>query len=162
LAVFKKIKLWGDRIILITASLLMLGIVLLLLTQIISRVFFNSSFYWAVEIMRLFQIWVTFIAVPLVLKRREHPGFRAIPNMLPFPARRILLLLSLFLIAVLGAAMTYYGIGLIAHSYAFKSAAGISRAIFILPVVIGGIWTVVEALWQGLELARLKKEVESC
>jgi TRAP-type C4-dicarboxylate transport system permease small subunit len=157
-----KIKLWGDKIILVIAGVLMLAIALLLLTQIFCRVFLNTSIFWAVEIMRLFQIWVTFIAVPLVLKRREHPGFRAIPNLLPFPAKKALLLFSCMVIAVLGVAMTYYGVGLISNSWQFKSATGISRAVFILPVVIGGAWTVVEALCQGIELVRLKKEVGEC
>lgn len=158
MAILMKVKLWGDKALEVLAGVLMIIIAVLMLIQVFCRGVLDAPIFWVEEIVRLCQIWVVFIVVPLVQKRLEHPGFNAIPKMLPLLPRKTLLIFSNIVIAILGVAMAYYGVVLMKSSYAFLSTTGISRAIFVAPVVIGGAWTVVESLVQSVALASLKED----
>ncbi|MDR3322538.1 MAG: TRAP transporter small permease [Synergistaceae bacterium] len=142
--VVEKILLWVSMFMLAAMSCL-------LLVQIFCRFVLNSPLFWVEEIVRLCQIWIVFLVSPLVVRRGEHPGFKALPLMLPLKGRKFIWILSMCLIILVGASIGWYGIQLSLTSN-FTSANGIPRYWNIIPVVIGGFWVIVVALQKIYEI----------
>jgi len=128
----------------------------LMLCQVIAR-FFNNSIFWAEEVLRLSMVWITFLASPLVYNRAEHPGFKALPNRMGILGKKIIWILSNFLVAMVSWWLFYYGIELCASSN-YTSANGIPRFIFVLPAVIGGAYTTIIALVKIVQIIKLTPE----
>ena len=154
---FIKVKSWFDSLLLGVAMFLIAEMAILLLIQIFCRFCLNSPLFWVEEILRLSQIWIVFLACPLVFKRAEHPGFRLVPQLLPFHARKGVWVFSMLLVVLVGACMGTYGI-ILCKTSTFTSANGIPRYWAIIPVIIGGYWTVVEALCKIAKIVSLNRQ----
>lgn len=155
--VLLKIKTAVEKAYLWTGVLLIGTMAVLLLIQIFARVVLKSPFFWVEEILRLCQIWLTFIVSPLVLQRSEHPSFRAIPNLLPLAGKKFIWILSMILVVIVGWWLGFYGIRLAANS-TFTSANGIPRYWAVIPVIISGFWSMVVAFYKIVLTIRITPE----
>ncbi len=155
--ILSKIKSGVDSLLLGLSMFLLAEMAILLLIQIFCRFILKSPLFWVEEILRMSQIWIVFLACSLVFKRSEHPGFRLIPELLPFHARKALWIFSMLLVLGIGVFMAYYGV-ILCKTSTFTSANGIPRYWTILPVVIGGAWTAVEAVCKIAAIVSLSRE----
>ncbi len=128
----------------------------LMLCQVIARSL-NNSIFWAEEVLRLSLVWVTFLASPLVYDRAEHPGFKALPNRMGIFGKKSIWIISNILVALVSWWLFYYGISLCLTSN-YISANGIPRYIFILPAVIGGLYTLLISLTKIVQIILLSPE----
>ncbi|GEM_PF-2948989 len=152
-----RIKKGIEKIFLWLSIFLLFTIFILMLLQVFRRYVLNDAYFWVEEVCRLAQIWIVFLASPLVLKRAEHPSFGGVPACLNNKGKKLIWILSMLLVIMTGWWIGYYGIQLM-YTSTYESANGIPRWMAILPAVIGGCWTVVEAVYKIITIIRLNPE----
>ena len=154
---FLKFKLAVDQSLIVVAMVILSTMTCLLMMQVIARYVFQAPFFWVEELARLGQIWVVFLVSPLVLKRGEHPGFKAFPKILPLFWKKFVWIFSMLMVVLVGFTIGYYGI-ILCQTSTFISANGIARYWAILPVVIGCLWSCVEAITKTVAIVKLSEE----
>ena len=84
--------------------LLMTGLVALAFTQVVLRYVFNTSFFWAEEVILFAFTWIIFLASAVNLERGAHFGVDVLVNLFPRVVRRLIQgLMQLVIAAILGA-----------------------------------------------------------
>lgn len=67
----------------VIATLLMIAVTLLNLTQVCGRYFFNTGFSWTEEAMRYSMIWLMMMGSVACIFRVEHMGIEALEALVP-------------------------------------------------------------------------------
>lgn len=129
----------------------------LMAIQIFRRFVLNDAYFWVEEICRTAQIWVVFLMSPVVLQRGMHPGFQGIPNLLGYKGKKTIWIISMVIVIIVGWWLTYYGI-LLMETSTFKSPNGIPRWVAVMPVVIGGFWSIIVAIIKIVTIIKLTPE----
>lgn len=89
--------------------LLLFAMVVSAMAQVITRYVFNAPLTWSEELSRYLFIWLSFLGTWYAWVRREHLGIDLLPEALPPPARRVLLVLLEAIVLLFAVASMYYG-----------------------------------------------------
>lgn len=154
--VISSIKNGINKTLLVMSMCIMAFLTLLMFANIVGR-FLNHSIFWAEEVCRLCQVWITFLASPLVLERAEHPGFKALPNKMKTIGKKIVWISSNILVLLVNWWLFYYGVQLVQSSN-YTSANGIPRFVFILPAILGGFYSMIVAIDKVVQIIKLTPE----
>jgi TRAP-type transport system small permease protein len=79
-----------NRTLEMTLCLLMAGLVGLAFLQVVLRYVFNTSLFWAEEVILFAFTWVIFLAAVVNLERGAHFGVDVLVNALPRIGRRVM------------------------------------------------------------------------
>lgn len=93
----------------------------LLTVQVVSRYLFNHSFTWTEELSVVMFVWLIYLGVSGAVTKRKHLRIDALINVLPFKAKKFLLILDnvimfLFCLGIIPAIMN------IINNFADKNA----------------------------------------
>jgi tripartite ATP-independent transporter DctM subunit len=111
---------------------------LLVLANVIARIFFRQSFLWSDEVARLALSILAFIGGAVAYRRRDHAQVRLILNLLPRPAERVCLALADVLVFFVGGLIGIASIEFIAASWAERTPIlQAPAALIALPLPVG-------------------------
>ncbi|RMD62275.1 MAG: TRAP transporter small permease [Alphaproteobacteria bacterium] len=77
--------------------------------EVAARYIFTAPTIWAEELSRLLLVWGTFAGAAALVHRRAHIRVTVVTDLLPRPARTVLEVLSLLVIAAFGLAVAITG-----------------------------------------------------
>ncbi|MEM8490777.1 MAG: TRAP transporter small permease [Pseudomonadota bacterium] len=108
--------------------------------QVFTRYLLNDSPVWAEQAALLLMIWYVFIAAAAGVREGFHIRIGVLADSLPAGPRRVVHLLSLFLVAVFGAAMAVYGLKLAFATWQHViPTLGVSRGFAYVPIALSGV-----------------------
>jgi TRAP-type C4-dicarboxylate transport system permease small subunit len=136
-----------DWIITLLVILAMAAMVTIVAAQVGLRYVLNQSFDWADELSRLLFVWSIFLAIPLGIKRGAHVSIELLTEWLPADVRqRLFRMVSLLAMALMAVVAWQAGILTRDQWDEPMSTLDISVGLFMLPVLIGAIHSVLHLL----------------
>lgn len=115
-------------------------IVAVVALQVVRRYFFNAALVWPEEAARMCFVWMSFLGVPLLLRRRELLSVDVLADALPAAARRWLQRLMLLAAAPFFLVMTQQGIAMMRVVQGqVIPALGLPSALVYLAVPVGSV-----------------------
>jgi len=136
-----------DWIITLLVILAMAAMVTIVAAQVGLRYGLNQSFDWADELSRLLFVWSIFLAIPLGIKRGAHISIELLTEWLPAGARqRLFRLVSLLAMALMAVVAWQAGILTRDQWDEPMSTLDISVGLFMLPLLIGAIHSLLHLL----------------
>jgi TRAP-type C4-dicarboxylate transport system permease small subunit len=107
----------------------------------------NDSLDWADEVSRLAFVWAVFLAIPLGIKRGAHVGIELLTGWLPGGLRRGLFRMMSLLVIALMAVVAWQAAILVRDQWDEPmSTLDVSVGLFMLPVAIGAVHSVLHLL----------------
>lgn len=76
------------------SAILFIAIMILLFVQVISRYVFGHSFTWTEELSILLFVWMTYLGVSSAVTYRKNLRIDALLDVVPFPVKKVLLIVS--------------------------------------------------------------------
>jgi len=136
-----------DWIITVLVIMAMAAMVTIVAAQVGLRYVLNQSFDWADELSRLLFVWSIFLAIPLGIKRGAHVSIELLTEWLPDDVRQKLFRVVSLLAVVLMAVVAWQA-GILTRDQWDEpmSTLDISVGLFMLPVLIGAIHSVLHLL----------------
>jgi TRAP-type C4-dicarboxylate transport system permease small subunit len=77
--------------------------------EVVARYFFIKPTIWAAELSQLCLIWGCLLGLAWVLNMRRHITVNAVTALMPAPAQRLCVALSLLILIVFSVIVTYWG-----------------------------------------------------
>lgn len=115
-------------------------IVAVVALQVVRRYFFNAALVWPEEAARMSFIWMSFLGVPLLLRRHELLSVDVLAEALPSRARRWLQRLMLLAAAPFFLVMAQQGIAMMQVVQGqVIPALGLPAALVYLAVPVGSV-----------------------
>ena len=99
-----------SRILIGFIAFCLFSIVLLVMTLVVLRYGFNATIVGANEFIVILFIYTSAIGAAVVIGKKEHIAITYIIDKLPSPARKILEIINLLLIALLNGVLIWYGV----------------------------------------------------
>ncbi len=100
------------------AMLTIAGAFILTFIEVIARLGFNTSFYWAKEYIIFFTIWSTFLGASQVLKTGKHIRLSVVVDLLPVKWQNYFDLFNVVLGITFSMILLISGLQLTMHAYA--------------------------------------------
>ena len=100
--------------------------VVLIFTQVVLRFLFASSLLWIEELGRFMFVWLMFLGISIGIYQNKHIAITFMWNMLPKPASRAFQALSILLVGIFFAFLSYKG-----FEFSLINLAGESSVLFI-------------------------------
>lgn len=94
-------------------SILLVGLFVLVITQVVTRYVFNSPLSWTEESARLFLVWLTFLAAAFVSSRRAHITVDLITTVVPKRVGQVIAVIADIIVAATAVVIAIGGIMLI-------------------------------------------------
>ena len=91
------------------ASLMMAGLVVIVCIDLALRYFFNAPLLWGTEVTEIFLLYITFLGTAWVFKEDGHVVVDVFIGQPKGRRRKVLMVISYLLIAVVSAVLIYYG-----------------------------------------------------
>jgi len=136
-----------DWIIALLVILAMAAMVTIVAAQVGLRYGLNQSFDWADELSRLLFVWSIFLAIPLGIKRGAHVSIEVLTGWLPAGVRqRLFRLVSMLAMALMAVVAWQAGILTRDQWDEPMSTLDISVGLFMLPLLIGAIHSLLHLL----------------
>ena len=110
-----------DRLTETTVVGALLGELLLVLANVIARVFFRHSFLWSDEVARLVLSILAFIGGAVAYRRRDHAQVRLVLNLVPRRAERVCLALADIIVFLVSGLIGVASIEFVAASWAERT-----------------------------------------
>lgn len=92
---------------------LLTALLLVSVTQILLRVFFDTGFIWAEPISRQGVLWLALLGALSATREKKHISIDALPRLLPPRMHQIVWTLTQLAAAAVAAALTWYGWGMV-------------------------------------------------
>lgn len=139
---------------------LLSGMVAIVVSQVVLRYVFNSSFGWADEASRLAFVWTMFLAIPLGVKAGVHIGMEIVVERLPAPWRDALARLMALIAMTMMLLVAWNSLWLAIDQWdELMASVNASAAWFIVPLVASGLHGALHLFWIALN-GRPRKEVD--
>ncbi|WP_134700858.1 TRAP transporter small permease [Ammoniphilus sp. YIM 78166] len=125
---------------------LMAGVTML---EVVGRNLFGHSFSWSEEVARYTLVWLTFIGVSAVYKRKELVGFDLLMDKIPPKSRTILSALVQLVMIGFILILIYYGFKQsFSRTVMLQHSAGLNLPMYVpyLAIPIGMVMTLVHAI----------------
>ena len=97
------------KVFVFIASLMMAGLVVIVCIDLALRYFFNAPLLWGTEITEIFLLYITFLGTAWVFKEDGHVVVDVFTGQAKGRRRKVLMVISYLLIAVVSAVLIYYG-----------------------------------------------------
>lgn len=121
------------------SAVLFIVIMLLLFLQVISRYVFGHSFTWTEELSILLFVWMTYLGVSSAVTYRKNLRIDALLDVVPFPVKKVLLIVSDVIFIVFNLYLIVPFVELIGSIGSSKTPIlGIPKAItyWLIPVIL--------------------------
>lgn len=92
---------------------LLMALLLMSVTQIVLRVFFDTGFIWAEAVSRQGVLWLALLGALSATREKKHIAIDALPRFLPKKTHQLVWTISQLAAAVIAAALTWYGWGMV-------------------------------------------------
>lgn len=131
-------RTWTDRTFELISVILMTLMVAAVFISTASRYLLNASVIWSEELPILLQVWLTFIAGVLALRRREHVSVNVFLKLLPARWHPVIGAVVELLSLGLMVALVWMSARLVeARAGEVSPAVGFPMSLFVLPLAIG-------------------------
>ncbi|GAA2093968.1 TRAP transporter small permease [Brevibacterium salitolerans] len=104
---------WIIRLERSVASVFLLGVFVLVLTQVVSRYVFSSPLSWTEELARIVMVWLTFLAAMFVSSRRAHITVDLLASAVPPRVSRAVGMFAELVVILTAAVMSIAGIAMV-------------------------------------------------
>ena len=116
---------------------------------------FNAPLIWTDELSRFLMVWLAVFGWVLASRKRIHVRIRFFQDRLPKPAHRLVEIVIQAAMALFGALVTIYSVGLIGKNYDLEATSlPISMSWLYAPLVLGGAVTAVQGVIELVETLR--------
>ena len=103
------IKTWVQRLLEGITIGLLITLAGVVISAVIARKVFNSSFVWYDEVASVLLAWITFYGAAYTALRRRHLGFEGLLVAIPMPFRMVLFVFAEMVVYVVFAVLGYAG-----------------------------------------------------
>ncbi|MDF1750145.1 MAG: TRAP transporter large permease subunit [Alphaproteobacteria bacterium] len=142
-----------DSIIGGTATIALIALILIVLTNVIGRYVFNSSLTWGGEAAQWLFIGVIFLAVPLAHRGRAHLSIQFLVERLPIPIQAVAAFVSDLIIAYATVMLLTGGVTLIGAmggvNYALNLPSWVKFALIPVTSALGLLYLALQGLDEG-------------
>lgn len=117
-------------------------VILLVLTQVLSRYLIQLPFVGIEELGRLFFVWACFLGAAYGVIREGHINVEILEKILPQKAHRFSQLFCATIILFITGVMVFYGTWFVAEGWTYPdytTALFYPRSLFHLPVPVSGV-----------------------
>jgi TRAP-type C4-dicarboxylate transport system permease small subunit len=151
--VYKKITDTFVKIVSVILMLLVAGLVIMMLTELCARNFFNKSFRFSTELCGFMFMWMAFLGVVVLYDKDRLITLDMIYVRVPFKIQNIFWFINKIFSIGLGVIMivAYCGMYKINSTSYFSTMQFLSKAWHFLPMAIAGGYIVVKTIYQLLE-----------
>jgi C4-dicarboxylate transporter, DctQ subunit len=111
--VLEKAGKWLHQFETYLLAALLTALLLMSVTQIVLRVFFDTGFIWAEAVSRQGVLWLALLGALSATREKKHIAIDALPRLLPPKARQIIWTLTQLAAAVITTALAWYGWGMV-------------------------------------------------
>ena len=133
---------------------------ILLFVQVVTRYCFGHAVTWAEEVATILFVWMVYLGVAAAVLSRKHLKIDAFVEMLPFKAKKTLLIISNVIFLEFSLYIIFPMMSLV-NNYAAKSAASpILKIPKALSYVVMPLCFLLTAIRLVQEIIRLSKEKE--
>ena len=133
---------------------------ILLFVQVVTRYCFGHAVTWAEEVATILFVWMVYLGVAAAVLSRKHLKIDAFVEMLPFKAKKTLLIISNVIFLAFSLYIIFPMMSLV-NNYAAKSAASpILKIPKALSYVVMPLCFLLTAIRLVQEIIRLTKEKE--
>ena len=133
---------------------------ILLFVQVVTRYCFGHAVTWAEEVATILFVWMVYLGVAAAVLSRKHLKIDAFVEMLPFKAKKTLLIISNVIFLALSLYIIFPMMSLV-NNYAAKSATSpILKIPKALSYVVMPLCFLLTAIRLVQEIIRLSKEKE--
>lgn len=105
----------------VLAIILLVGMLILVGLQVVSRYIFNKPITWTEEMARLLLVWITFVGAYIALKRNQHVYFFYLLNKLPEGLKRAVSITIDIIVCVFFIGTIWAGFRLVNQTHSVRS-----------------------------------------
>lgn len=98
-----------NRILVLIASLMMAGLMMIVCVDLTLRYFFNAPLLWGTEVTEILLLYITFLGMAWVFKENGHVVIDVFTSQVDGRKKKILNGISYFLVGIVSAVLIYYG-----------------------------------------------------
>ena len=130
-------------------SILLFSMVILVVSQVVVRTFFHSSFVASVDLAQYFLICIVFISAPYAARTNGHIKMTELRSYLPKKIQQFLRICSCIGAVIIFAIITYSAIYTTARNLHTNATSTLSIPfwLFFLPTILGFLLLTVEYLF---------------
>jgi TRAP-type C4-dicarboxylate transport system permease small subunit len=129
-----------DRLAGLAIVVSMVGMVLVVSSQVFMRYVLNSSIDWAEDIGRLFFVWAMFLAIPVGVGQGAHIAIELLTQYLSPATQRLMLRVTSIACAGMMLVVAHYSIELVRQQWdEYMTTVDLSVSLYMVPVAICGV-----------------------
>lgn len=98
-----------NKVLVLIASLMMAGLMIIVCVDLTLRYFFNSPLLWGTEVTEIMLLYITFLGMAWVFKEDGHVVIDVFTSQVTGRKRKILNGISYFLVGIVSVVLIYYG-----------------------------------------------------
>ncbi len=145
--IIDKIYVMLQKIIKYAVAILLVGMVITVFSNVVSRYFLKAAIAWSEEVSRFMFIWVVFLSAFLAYVNDEHLGLDILSKKLPEKIGQVVAILCDIIVIYALYLITYGGQDLAVQSWTWLSpATSFSYGIVYLVVPIGAGLMILQTL----------------
>lgn len=120
------------------AGIFLILILVLVFSEVVSRYVFAASHGFMEEFSKWSQIWMAYLILGVIEKRRRHVGVDILPRRIPEKYRNILLIVTDAMALIFAAVLCWAGVGAIqlAHQLGLHSTTTVPTPMWIVRLCI--------------------------
>ena len=155
---------WGLEMLLhfetYIGTALFLFITVILTVQVVGRFIFGHSWAWIEEVSVIAFLLMTYCGVSGAVLTRQNIRIDAVLNIVPFKAKKVMLILSTFLHAAFTAWLTYFLFRIIGNMMMTKGVYSVTRLPKVYIYIAMALLLCLSVIRGIIEITRLFKEEE--
>lgn len=159
MSTFDKLEDLLYKIIYYFSSLLMIGMVAVIFSQVVARYVFHNSLSWSEEVGRYLFVWMTFLGTALGVRKRAHVSLDSLIKQLPTPIYKAIVVLSYLAMIIFTCVLAYDSLEMLklgTHQVSAAMQMPMKYVYYVLP--IGSVLTIfylarnlIVDIWRGGE-----------
>jgi TRAP-type C4-dicarboxylate transport system permease small subunit len=124
-----------NKVLVLIASIMMAGLMIIVCIDLGLRYFFNSPLLWGTEVTEILLLYITFLGMAWVFREDGHVVIDVFTGKLIGRKKKILSGISYFLVGIVAAVLIYYGFYTTYDHY--------TRGVFNPTVIETPIWLII-------------------
>lgn len=98
-----------NKVLVLIASLMMAGLMIIVCVDLTLRYFFNSPLLWGTEVTEILLLYITFLGMAWVFREDGHVVIDVFTGQIAVAKKKILNGISYFLVGIVSVVLIYYG-----------------------------------------------------
>lgn len=140
-SVFERVDHFVEMLLYYLAALLLIGVAVAVFYNVVLRYAFNSPALWSEDVPRVFQIWMTYLAVAVATKRGQNIRVTVIIDKFRPRPRLILEVFMHILVLIMVATMIWFNFPVLELTMRGRMlSTGWPNAVSFIPVSVGGVF----------------------